>query len=469
MYLDSSHTSAKHDPVISSRQRKIGMKHELDVTTLLRSSGNRRSSTIQKPLNVGLAALIGLFGLVFVWAVTFNISGAIIGKGQVQASTNRIAVQHPIGGVVAEILANNGDRVKSGTVLVRLEDSSLRSDLAAVESELFELLANEARLEAELNDRSTLSLDPILQEAVVSNPGLRSLLDEQQRQLQASRGSLFTEVSVLQEQRKQIADEARGVEAALAAKREEIALLSSDVARAQESLKRGYTTVTVLSGFQRELAKAKGEAGTLAAKRAELNGKLAEQRLKTHASPLDLRMLSADKLNLSKQQSKKLIETRNGLLYKLSKLDVRAPVSGMVFDSKVLGPRSVIEAAKPIMYIVPDTKPNLVVVRVDARDIEQVHVGQPAGLRFTTFNKRSTPIIDGRVTAVSADAFVDEKTQKPYYFVDVRLIDSEMKKLGKVELIPGMPVEAFLQTEGRTPASYVTRPITDFFSRAFRD
>jgi HlyD family secretion protein len=378
-------------------------------------------------------------------------------------------VQHPIGGVVAEILANNGDRVKSGSVLVRLEDSSLRSDLATVESELFELLANEARLEAELNGRSSLSLNPILQEAVRNNPGLRSLLDEQQRQLQASRGSLFTEVSVLKQQKEQVADEARGVQAALAAKREEIALLSADVARAQDNFKKGYTTVTVVSGLQRELAKAKGEAGTLAAKRAELNGKLAEQQLKTQASPLDVRLLTAEKLNVSKQQSKKLIETRNGMLYKLGQLEVRAPVSGMVFDSKLLGPRSVIEAAKPIMYIVPDTKPNLVVVRVDARDIEQVHVGQPAGLRFTTFNKRSTPIIDGRVTAISADAFVDEKTQKPYYFVDVRLIDSEMKKLGKVELIPGMPVEAFLQTEGRTPASYVTRPVTDFFTRAFRD
>lgn len=445
------------------------MIHEADVETLPPSRDNRRSWTIQKPLAVGWAALIALFGLVFVWAVTFNISGAVIGKGQVQASANRIAVQHPIGGVVSEILANDGDRVNKGTVLIRLDDSSLRSELATVESELFELLANEARLEAELNGRSSLSLDPILQEAVANNPGLRSLLDQQQRQLQASRGSLSTEVSVLQQQRIQIADEARGVQAALAAKKEEVALLSSDLARAQESFKKGYTTVQVVSGLQRELVKAKGEAGSLVAKRAELNGKLAEQQLRTHASPLDVRMLSADKLNLSKQQSKKLIESRNGLLYKLGKLDVRAPVSGIVFDSKVLGPQSVIEAAKPILYIVPDTKPNLIVVRVDARDIEQVHVGQPAGLRFTTFNRRSTPIISGRVTAVSADTFLDEKTQGTYYFVDVRMIESELQKLGDVELISGMPVEAFLQTEGRTPASYVTRPITDFFARAFRD
>ena len=445
------------------------MLHERDIGRSPLSRRNRRSWTIQKPLTIGWAAMAGLFGLLFIWAVVVNISGAVIGKGQVQASANRIAVQHPVGGVVSEILATNGDRVKSGAVLVRLDNSSLASELAEVESQLFELLANEARLEAELDGRSTLALHPVLVEAIGTNPALKSLVYQQQRQLQASHGLMVNEISVLQQQRNQIADEARGVQAALGAKKEEIELLSNDLAQAKDNLKKGYTTRQVVSTLERDLIRARGEAGSLSAKRAELNGKLAEQQLKTFASPLDIKILSADKLNLSKQQSKKLIESRSLLLYKLGALDVKAPVSGMVFDSKLLGPRSVVEAAKPIMYLVPDNKPNLVVVRVDARDIEQVHVGQKAGLRFTTFNKRSTPIIDGKVTAISADAFVDEKTQTFYYFVDVMLIDSEMQKLGAVELISGMPVEAYLQTESRTPASYVLRPITDFFARAFRD
>ena len=413
--------------------------------------------------------MIGLFVFVFAWAATFNISGAVIGKGQVQASVNRIAVQHPVGGVVAEILANNGDKVKSGDVVVKLDDSSLRSELATVESELFELLANEARLEAELDDSRTLSPHPILREAASSNPSLNSLLEQQQRQLDAYHRSLTTQLSLMQRQRSQITDEAIGVQAALAAKREEFALLGRELAQAQENLEKGYVTRTVVSTLQRDTIKARGEVGELAAKKAELQGKVAEQRLKTYATPLDVRELSADKLNLSRQQSKRLIEARNAILYKLGRLDVKVPVSGMVFDSKLLGPRSVVEAAKPIMYIVPNNRLDLVVVRVEATDIEQVHVGQEAGLRFTTFNKRSTPIIDGSVTAVSADSFLDEKKQTSYYFVDVKLIDSEMQKLGGVELLPGMPVDAFLQTESRSPASYVIRPITDFFAKALRD
>jgi HlyD family secretion protein len=440
-----------------------------DIAVLPASPLDRRSWNIRKPLAIGLAAMLVLFGFVFAWAATFNISGAVIGKGQVQASANRIAVQHPVGGVVAQILASNGDRVKSGDVVVRLDDSSLRSDLAGVESELFELLANEARLEAELADRRTLSIHPILQEAVIRNPRLQSLVNEQQRQLDADYRSIGTQVSLLQEQRNQIADESSGIQAELSAKREELALLNDELARSTENLQKGYVTNSVVLALQRDVIKAKGEAGSLAAKKAELDGKIAEQRLKVYATPLDLRELNADKLNLSKQQSKKLIESRNAILDKLSKLEVRAPVSGMVFDSKILGPRSVIEPAQPIMYIVPDHKPNLVVVRVEASDIEQVRVGQEAALRFTTFSRRSTPIIAGRVTAISADAFLDEKKQTSYYFVDVTLIDSELRRLGSVELLPGMPVEAFLKTESRSPASYVTRPVTDFFARAFRD
>jgi HlyD family secretion protein len=412
---------------------------------------------------------VGLFGLGFAWAATFNISGAVLGKGQVQASPYRIAVQHPIGGVVAEILATNGRKVGSGDVVLRLDDSALRSELATMEGELFEILANEARLQAEYDDRKELLLHPILQEAVKNNPGLKPLLDHQQRQLDAYYDSLVTQISLLKEQINQTRDEAVGVEAALEAKREELAFSDKELTAAIQNLARGFITKTIVSTLQKDVMAAKGVVGTLTAKVAELKGKAAEQELKVYAIPLTVKEQSAAKLNLLRQQSQKLIESRNSILYKLSKLDVRTAVSGIIHDSKILGPQSVIEAAKPIMYIVPDGAPTLIVVRVEAKDIDQVYVGQGAGLRFTTFNRRSTPIIEGRVTAVSADAFLDEKTKEYHYFVDVALIENEMHKLGDVALISGMPVEAFLTTSSRSPASYVTKPILDYFVRAFRD
>lgn len=429
----------------------------------------RRSWTVRKPLGIGLVALFGLFGGVFAWAATFDISGAVIGEGKVEASANRFAVQHPVGGVVAEIVARNGDRVNTGDVLLRLDDPTLMAELATVESELFELLANEARLEAEVDNSRTLVAHPLLLQAASKSPSVASMLAQEQRQLDFYHRSLGTQVSLMQSQRMQTSQEAGGVHAALAAKRDELALLNEELTAAQENMEQGYVTRSVVTALQREVIKARGEAGALAAKTAELNGKDAEQRLKTFAAPFEFREESADKLNQSRQQSAKLIQSRNALLARLEKLEVKAPVSGMIFDSQVQGPRSVVEAAKPIMYVVPSNAPKLAIVRVEAKDIEQVHVGQPAGLRFTTFNQRSTPIIDGQVTAISADAFRDEKTQSFYYFVDIRLIDGEVKKLGDVQLIPGMPVEAFIRTEQRSPASYIIKPFQDFFTKAFRD
>lgn len=429
----------------------------------------RKAWTIRKPLGIGLAALIGLFGVTLAWATTFSISGAVIGKGQVQASANRIAVQHPRGGVVAEILASNGDRVKSGDVVLRLENAQLDAELAAVESQLFEILANEARVEAELQDRRTLQPHPILLEAMQIRPELQAMLEQQQDQLDAYYDSLATQVSLLGEETRQIDEQVLGEQATLDAKVEELALLEGELAVAEESLTGGLITKTVVTTFQQNVISAKGEIGRLMSKVAELKGMASAQQLKLYALPLDAKKLSADQLNLLTQQSTKLIEDRSAILYSISQLEVRTPVSGMVFDSQVLGPRSVVEAAKPIMYIVPNDQPMLIVVRVEAIDIDQVQVGQRSALRFTTFNRRATPMIEGTVTAISADAFADERTQGFYYFVDVALLDEELLKLGDVGLISGMPVEAYLTTESRSPASYVVKPIVDYFAKAFRD
>ena len=330
---------------------------------------------------------------------------------------------------------------------MKLDDTQLRSELAAVEGELFEILANEARLVAELDDQKELSPHSILREAAERNPELRALLERQQRQLDAHYNSLRTQISLLEEQTKQIRDQALGEESALDAKRQHLALSEDELASSEQSLDKGIITKTVVTTLQKDVIATKGEIGKLIAKVAELKGKISEQQLKILTIPLDMKEKSADKLNQLGQQKKKLIETRNGILYKLSKLEIRTPVSGTVNDSKILGLRSVVEAAKPIMYIVPDSEPASVSVRVDAADIDQVYLGQEASLRFIAFNRRSTPMIAGEVTYISADAFMDERTQKLYYLVEVSLIEEELQKLGEVTLISGMPVEAFFTTQ----------------------
>ena len=292
-----------------------------------------------------------MVGLLFAWGTTLQVSGAVIAKGQVQVSSYRTAVQHPVGGVVSQILAWNGDKVKTGDLLLRLDDTQLRSDLAAVEGELFEILANEARLLAELDDRSELSPHPILLEAAKGNPELQELLRRQQRQLDAHYKWLDTQVGLLEEQTKQVHGRPSARSSALDAKRQQLALSQNELDNSVQSLDKGIVTKTIVTTLQKDVIATAGEIGKSTAKIAELKAKASERETQDtrHSSGLEGQELGrAEGLG---QQEKKLIESRNNLLYKLSKLDIKSPVSGFVHNSKVLGLQSVIEAAKPIMYM----------------------------------------------------------------------------------------------------------------------
>lgn len=413
--------------------------------------------------------LVFLFGALGVWSVRTNISGAVIGTGVIEASSNLTTVQHPIGGVVAEILARNGDNVDAGDVVVRLDDWQLQSDLKVVEGDLFENLANIARLEAAIDNRPKITPDPILADAAFARAEIQSLIARQQRQLDAEFESLGTERQLLDEQILQVDAQITGVEAQLAAKSDEKAVLAQELLKAQELTDKGLMKLSEMFVLQRSDMTMRGEMGRLSAQVAELRGKISELELKRHSIVPDARQLAVTELSKLRPERTRYLERRASILDGLSKLEIRAPIAGKIHDSKVLGLRSVIVAASPLMMIIPDTDPVFVGVRIVATDIDQVFVGQDASLKFKSFNGRTIPIILGRVASVSADAFTDPTTRKPYYEVRIALRDDEMPKLGAKDLIPGMPVEAFLSTESRTPMNYVLRPILVYFDRAFRD
>jgi len=148
---------------------------------------------------------------------------------------------------------------------------------------------------------------------------------------------------------------------------------------------------------------------------------------------------------------------------------VRAPMSGVVHGMTVHALRSVVKGAEPILYIIPQDSPMLVKSRIDSIHIDQVHVGMEAALRFSTFDQRTTPEVMGHVVRVSADVFTDDITGQTYYAADIIPQPDELAKLGDVQLLPGMPVEAFIKTGERTPLSYFVKPMADYFNRAFRE
>jgi HlyD family secretion protein len=422
----------------------------------------------KRPLLLGLGSFVLLVGIIGVWSVRANIAGAVIGLGAIEVSSAQTAVQHPVGGVVKEILALEGDSVRAGDVVVRLDDWQLLSDLKVVEADLFETLANIARLEAEIEGRTTLQLHPALAE-VATRPEVAQLIRRQQRQLDAYFAAIQVQDRLLDEQAAQIDAQIVGVKAQLQAKADERALAEKELVLARDLNAQGLNRNIDLLTLETADVTRRGEIGRLSAQIAELRGKISETDLKRHALRPDAEDRAAQDLAKLRPERTRFLERRASLLDDLTKLDIRAPVSGKIYQSRVQGLRSVVVAASPLMMIVPDHEPVLVNVRVFSTDIDQAYVGQPASLKFKAFNGRQIPVILGRVLQISADATLDARTQKTFYEVKVALLAEEMVKLGDKDLIPGMPVEAFLSTETRTPLSYVLRPFMFYFDRAFRD
>ncbi len=429
----------------------------------------RRTWSNRTPLLVSLIGLLLMAALIGAWSLRAHIAGAVIGAGTVEVSQTMTAVQHPVGGVVEEIVATNGDLVQAGDVVVRLEDMQLRSDLAVVEDTLFEVLANIARLEAAIDGRQEMELHPALIEAAQQRPQIDTLVQRQKRQLFAHFEALATEARLLDEQVAQVQAQITGLEAQRASRGEEMAFVTSEMQRLLDLSGRGLVKQADLFNMQKARATVSGEIGRLEARIAELRGKISEIELKRHTIVPKERRLAVTELSKLRPERTKYLERRATILDRLTRLEIRAPITGRIHDTQLQGLRSVVEAAKPLMMIVPDADPTFVSVKIRDTDIDQVHVGQEASLRFRAFDGRHIPLILGQVDGISADVLRDPTTRKAYYEVTLVLPDAERAKLGDRELLPGMPVDAFLSTESRTPLNYVLRPLLTYFDRAFRD
>lgn len=432
-------------------------------------AAKRKTWSVWGPLGVGLGTFLGLAAVVWFWGINTTISGAVIGDGQVLVSTSRTAVSHPKGGVVAEILVENGEEVRAGQVLIRLDAKDGEAQLASVNAQLLEALANEARLEAQIVGDKTLSVPPLFNEVAQGSEAAKSLLAKQQRQLDTFYEGLRVQGELIGQQIEQVRRQILGSEAELQAQRQHLALVEEELANSRELIQKNLVKLSVYYTQQKDKTKTEGDIGRLSARVAELRGRIAELELKRFELLPAKAEKAAGELTRVRTERVKLIEKRLQLLNALSQLEIRAPIDGRTHESVVEGVRSVIAPAKPVMYIVPADAPMTVEVKIAADDIDQVAIGQPTQLRFSAFSKRRTPLIYGEVHTISPDALIDPKTRRPYYKAWVDLSEDAVAQLEGFDLVPGMPVKAFITTEPRSPVSYVTRPLWEYIERAFRD
>jgi HlyD family type I secretion membrane fusion protein len=415
----------------------------------------------------GLLILVGGFGT---WAVMSSIAGAIVASGRIEVDRNRQIVQHLDGGIVADILVDEGDLVTKGALLIRLDAEELTSKQEINEGKLFEIMARVGRLEAERDGAAAIEFDQELSSLVPDRRDVGELVQGQQHLFQARMASVTQEVEQLEKRKAQIADQISGVRAQQASRRTQLELIGEELRGLQGLLEKGLTEVTRVLALRRARAELEGSLGELIATEAEARGKITEIDIEILRLGTRRREEAIEQLRDLSAQMRELMEVRSNLRERLARLNIAAPVSGIVYDLRVRTPRSVIRPADPVLYLVPQDRPLVIAAHVAPTDINEVHREQTVLLRLSALHQQRTPEMAGRVTQVSADAFKDESSGLAYYRVEIELVPGEMEKLpaGTV-LIPGMPVESFIRTADRSPMTFLLRPLADYFVRAFRE
>lgn len=411
---------------------------------------------------MGLILLAGVGG----WAATAQLTGAVIAQGQVAVDQNLKSIQHRDGGIVSQIAVREGDMVKAGQVLLRLEDAQTKAELSIVRSQLMELNIRRERLVAERDGLEAMQfpieLDP-------SDPEARLFHAGETRLFRGNRASRQSQQQQLELGIEQIGEEIAGLEAQLTAKDEEITLLETE----HEKLK-GLADKRLIEGSRvynsgRDKARLLGERGEVVAAIARARTRVSEIRLQIMDIDEKARTEAQRELGLLESRMSELRDRQTAIADRLTRTDIRAPIAGIVNELNVHTIGGVISPAEVLVTIVPEDAKLKIEVKLDPTSIDQVAVGQSARLRFSAFNQRVTPELVGEVIYVSAATNRNAQSGEIYYLGDIEVAKGELTKLGDKRLIPGMPVEVFVSTEERTAFSYFAKPVTDQFAKAFRE
>ena len=420
-----------------------------------------------KPMTLGVIGLLVLVGGFGTWAVMAQITGAVITSGQIEVDRNRQIIQHLDGGIVEEIIVDEGFTVEKGDLLIRLDGSVIESELAIVEGQLFEIVARRGRLEAERDGLDEITFDPILDEAGANGDALKR---GQERLFRARLETIKSATEQLTQQGAQIASQLDGIAAqqeALGTQRE---LISEELADQQSLLDRGLAQASRVLALRREQADLLGRFGELTAQNAQAQERVTEIEIQVLGLTSTRREEAITRLRDLQFNELELAERRRTLTEQIERLDIRAPVSGVVYGLQVFAEQSVIRPADPLLFLIPQDRPLVIGTQVQLTDIDQVFVGQEVTLRFSAFDQRRSPELKGEVTLISADAFEDEGNGLSYYRAEVEINEGEVEKLPEdMTLIPGMPVEAFVSTADRSPLQYLIKPLSDYFAKAFRE
>ncbi|MGA7544515.1 MAG: HlyD family type I secretion periplasmic adaptor subunit [Methyloceanibacter sp.] len=414
---------------------------------------------------IGGILVVGLAG----WARTTELAGAVIANGVVVVDSNVKKVQHPTGGLIGELRVGNDELVQAGEVLVRLDDTQTKANLGVFTTNLDELYARQARQEAEKEGADIIRFPDELLARGATDPAVAHILEAERKLFNFRAESREGQKAQLRERASQLREEVAGQGEQIEAKTKEIALIQEELKGVMELWQKQLVPYSRVTSLQRDEARLEGERGELTASKASSSGKIAEVALQIIQVDQDLRSKVAEELSDVRQKIAELSERKITAEDQLRHVDIRAPQTGRVHELAVHTVGGVISAGETLMLIVPENDTLSIEARVSPNDIDQVHPDQPVVLRFSAFNQRTTPQLNGTINWISPDLTQDQHTNTSYYTVRIRVSDAEIARLKGLHIIPGMPVETFIQTGERTVLSYLVKPLTDQIMRSFRE
>lgn len=425
-------------------------------------------SAMRRLVVLGLGIIVLFVGGLGGWAATVPLAGAVLASGQVVVDTNVRTVQHPTGGVIGEIRVRETARVAEGDLLIRLDDTVTRANLQVLVKQLIELAARQARLDAERDGLSEMTVPDDLRERMSNTDVMRSWSGETTL-FTARRAAREGQRRQLRERIDQIRGEITGLSAQEAARRRQVELIDRELTDIRDLFRRNLVPRTRLVELEREAARLAGDVGQFMAERARAEGRITESELQIIQIDQELRREVSAELREVQARIGEFVERRVAAEDALKRIDIRAPISGSVHQLVHHTIGGVIPAGQAIMQIVPGDDLLVVEVRLAPQDIDKVAVGQPAAIRFPSFPHGTTPELAGSVTRISADVVRDPQTGTVFFTARLAVREGELARLGDNRIVPGMPAEVFVQTGERTALAYLTKPIRDQINRAFRE
>ncbi|MDS7597948.1 HlyD family type I secretion periplasmic adaptor subunit [Agrobacterium tumefaciens] len=426
----------------------------------------RRSIRRHIALAFGLG--LALFGGVGGWAATTKLAGAVSGQGFIIIENNVKKVQHLSGGTVSELLVREGSDVAAGDVLLRLSRTTVEANLAIVENALVQFLVRAARLRAELADQEDFEADFLGQKGL-TRPGYGELVFLERNLLETRRDGLDGMKRQLAERKRQLADEINGENVQVDALRASIAAVDEEFASVEGLYRRKLVTLQRLTSLKQRRAELQGNLGERLASRAQAEGRISEVELQILQLDENRRGENAKELAETEAKIAEMEARRVDVMEQFGRLDIRAPVSGRIFELALHTVGGVVQPGETLMLVAPRDDGLMVEAKIAPRNIDQVVPGQEAQLHFTAFDRTTTPVVEGKIVSVSPDVLTDQRTGMPFYAVRIRPEAVSLQGLGGLQLYPGMPAEVLMPAAERRVISYLVKPLTDQLNHVFRE